>query len=1062
MSKKRQFEDELEGMDGGESGGAPDLDQLMRARRNNLTLVLFIVGLVLVVGFLGYVFFNQDARERVISFVRGDLFHMEKQRIEDLQKLYTEKIEQMQEKYGDIRLEYFPRDARVHVVQTLHRYDDIEDKTPEPWGDPREIDNPSLALKEGEEIPYLNLEGLPVRERGLLCPVDGQFYPASRLYCPGSDECIAAKNAQAKQESKDEEAKEGEAPKEGEATEAAKALDKPKESEECAKKALRPVQFCPQDNLYYVEGAAGVMVCPDGKTQMDLGKAPLFVYRYDFLFERKDFLPQAVSYAENDWMNLGSGKYIIPFPKDFALLRAWGPVKAKYAAAREQMRCWRLAWEDKWEELKRQRVIALVKEKLAEEAKKKEEKAVVAKAKREQYVDAVTAVDIVRKAKNMSTIRNGMGEIFYYCPEVGKCDETRMPELKAVNEDAYYGLLAAMKVPGAKWPGLEEFLAGRPIAKAGLSCVAKWIPIQKEGEFVPMRDKDCLAAIESVKGMNEQAYTALNAMFVEPAAGTALLNTYKTDVENYVMSVDDYQGAEKYEDLVFRMESSGRFLEFAIMATLYDYAALTDAMIKYAKSRQVNYRRDCEKRQVIPSDAFRGMKDALEVAWWTGSKMAFEDWYARLWAMDVQGCLLFVKEYDKARYEQDLKRFADLVGQEKEGLRAQTKGFRDFLVSLRDFQANRAALKEAYALYKKDKAGFFKQYPATDMAALQARSPALYAGILYLSDPAAGKAAFDALAKLPEVPEGVPAKKQGDQPLFHKYMAYMDVFNPTALGDGMKTLAERMEPMYYSEQAWEKLREEKPELPGYREALQDIVNNDVHLKYFWLLLLIESPSKVDREFARLDLKKSLEVAKWVDPQRFVYLSDLVWLKEMVGRYQDAVPMLMDSLTVDINLYNTQFEKLKLWCDTKSRLIKEYRRGRKLADSFLKEPNNVYKALEKGLKQANRFALLAKNLEDFDEAVVSTHMAHAMEELRDTFDLEQRDSYAKHVDTNNDSIRINAGFTKKEWESLTKEFEKTAANAEWYGALSERLANRRLDCDKVNVPTPEGWDKLGKE
>jgi len=1062
MARKNKFEDELEGS-GMDDGGGPDLDQLMKSRRSNLTLVFFLVGLVVIIGFLGYVFFNQDARGRVLSFLKGELFHMEKQRIEDLQKLYTEKIEQMQEKYGDIRLEYFPRDAKVHIIQTQYRYDNLEDKTPEQWTDPVEIPNPSIDLKEGEELPYLSLEGLPVRERGLLCLEDGQFYPASQTYCPGADACRTAKAEAAKLAAKEAEEKEAKPAEEGKpAAEAPKAPAGPQESEECRKKSLKPVQFCPQDGLYYAEEAAGVMVCPDGKTQMDLGNVPLYVYRYDFLFERKDFLPQAVTYNENDWMNLGSGKYIIPFPKDFALLRAWGPVKAKYAAAREQMRCWRLAWEDKWEEMKRADAVALVKEKLAEEAKKKEEKAAVARAKREQYLDAVAAIDIVRRAKAMSTIRNGMAEVFYYCPEVGKCDEARMAEIRPVSEDAYFGLLEAMKCPAAKWPGLAEYLATRPIAKAGLLCIQKWLPTQQEGQFTPMKDKECLTAIDSVKGMNEQAYQALHAMFVDPAAGAAVLATYKTDVENYVTSPDDYQGAEKYEDLVFRMESSGRFLEYMILASLFDYAAFTDAMIKFAKAKQIAYRRDCEARQVIPSDVFKGMKDALEVAWWTGSKVAFDDWYNRLWAMDVQGCLLFAKEYDKERYERDLKKFSDLVGQEKEGLRAQTKGFRDFIVSLRDFERNRAELKEAYALYRKDKAGFFKQYPQAGMPALQSRSPALYTGILYLSDPAAGKAALDELSKLPEVPEGTPPKKPGDQPLYHKYLAYMEVFNPTLLGQGMKNLEDRLQPMFYSEEAWEKLREEKPGLPGYREAVQDIVNNDIHVKYFWLLRLIESPSKVDREFARLDLKKSLEVSRWVDPLRFVYLSDLVWLKEMVGRYSDAVPMLMDSLTTDINLYNMQYEKLKQWCDVKSRLIKEYRRGRKLADSFLKEPNNVLKALEKGLKQANRFALLAKNLEDYDEAVVSTHMAHAMEELRDQFDTEQRDSYTKHVDTNNEAIRIAAGFTKKEWESLTKEFEKTAANAEWYNALTERLANRRLDCDKVNVPTPAGWNELIKE
>jgi len=221
---------------------------------------------------------------------------------------------------------------------------------------------------------------------------------------------------------------------------------------------------------------------------------------------------------------------------------------------------------------------------------------------------------------------------------------------------------------------------------------------------------------------------------------------------------------------------------------------------------------------------------------------------------------------------------------------------------------------------------------------------------------------------------------------------------------------------------------------------------------------MESPSIFAREFSKLEMAEAKEVAKWIDPERYAYLSALIWNKEMVNRYEDSVPALMDSLAVDYGLYQEQQHDLREWCYAKSRILRKYRRGKSFAASFLKEPSNVSKALDKYLKLANRYALLAKNLQDFEEAVLSSHMASAMEELRDEFDSGQRDSYAKHVEANNEKIRLAAGFTKKEWESLTKEFEKTPANAEWYGALSARLENRRLDCSKIKWPEPANWKK----
>ena len=1015
-----------------------DLDDLMRSKRSNISLVLFVLGLIIALGVLGFVLVNEDARTKIQAFVRGDLFDLEKQRSEDLQKLYQEKLELLGEKYGDIRLQYFPRDSKVHIYQTMFRYDDIADKTADEWGDPKEIPNMTLDLKEGEELPYLSIENLPVREKGKLCVSSGQFYPASFVFCPAAVErCSEVKGEEM--------------------------------PEDCIKNSLKTVQYCPQDEKYYAEETGGIMVCPDGKTLMDPAKVPIFVFRYEFLFERKDFLSQVASYSENDWIHLGSGKYIIQFPKDFALLRAWGPVKEKYAAAREKMRCWRLFWGDEWEDYKRKQVLALVREKVAEEAKKKEERLHVLRTKREQYQKSMEAIDIVSKVKQMASIRNGMAEIFYYCPELGKCDKLRMQELidsmgtkrtiaelNDVEKGIYYGVLVAMKNPTKNWDGMEAYLMSKPTVKVGLDCLQKWVASQKEGQFIPMKDKDCLAALDSLAAVDQFSHTSFKAMFLDQTAGTAALAGFKSDVDNYLQSVDEYKGSESYEDLLFRMESGGKFLEFLILAVMYDYQTFSDSMIKFARSRLVNYRRDAEKRGVVPSDVYKGMKDALTLAFWTGSRLAYDDWYFRLWSQDVQGCLLFAKEFDKERYDRDLKKFEEMVGMEKKGMREQAKGFKDFLRSLRTFAKVRPLLKEANALYRKDRKAFFAKYSEEALEQLKVDQPELYTGIFYLSSPKAGTKMFEAMSKLPEVQEWETPKKQGDQKDFHKYLAYMDVFAPSKLEAGLDALRKRMEPMLMTKAEYNLLCEDNPDLPTYREAIRDIVNSDIHLKYFWLLKLLESPSKFNSEFSKLDLREAKEVSKWIDPERYHYLADLIWLNEMVSRYRDSVPMLMDALIVDYGFYDKQVDKLKNWSTAKSKIVKKYRRSRRLSASLLKEPSNVDKALGKALKMANRFALLAKNLQDYEEAILSTHMANAMEEMRDEMDSGQRDSYAKHVEPNNEKVRVDAGFNKREWESLTKEFEKTAANAEWYGALTDRLGERRLDCNKVKFPEPKDW------
>jgi len=743
---------------------------------------------------------------------------------------YYDRLEKHPSRYGSLRLQYFPQDARVTIVQRTFCLDSPDDLTAEECAQPVEIKNLTHELQEGEEIPYLLIENLPIRERGMLCLKDRRFYPEDQQFCPGHEQCR-------------------------------ELADKGETSEECSRHALVAVQRCLRHNRYYVEKGPGIITCGDGETLADPAMVPQFEYRYEFLFERRGFLPAVVSYAESDWVYLGSGKYTIPFPKDFALLRNWQALRPKYAEARRKMRCWRLEWDDVWEDYKRRRVRAVVREKRAAERKKEEEKTAVLKKVRAKHLDAVQKLEAVRTA-----------------------------------------------------PG-----------KAA----------------------------------------------VDPATDREKLRPYMPDVNAYLQSVDDYSGSEPYEELLLRLEGDGRFLEYLMLAYLNDYDAFNDALARYATSRQVNYRRDAEKRGVVPSDELRGVKDAMEIAWWTGSAVAFDEWYYRLWGKDAQSCLKFIKERDGQRYEEDLKHFGEMVGKLKEQLRVLPGNLDSFLKS--------AALKESGEL----------------------------------------------------------------QVMLTNY-------------------AQQMTPMLMTDKEYQKLRQRNPNLPTYREAVTEIINGDIHLRYFGLLKLKESPEVFDREFRRLGLRGALEVARYVDPARYVYLADLVWLKEMVNRYGDSVPMLTDSLSVGIGLYQLQLSKLKKWSRTKSLVVTEYRRGKRFAASLLKEPYNVQRALARTLKTADLLALLCNNLEDFEEAAVSTHAAAAMEELRDEFESGQRDSYIRHVDSHNQQIRMDAGFQLKEWESITKELEKGAENAAWYSSLAELLDNRRLDCGEVLYPEPDGFRKWHQE
>lgn len=122
----------------------------------------------------------------------------------------------------------------------------------------------------------------------------------------------------------------------------------------------------------------------------------------------------------------------------------------------------------------------------------------------------------------------------------------------------------------------------------------------------------------------------------------------------------------------------------------------------------------------------------------------------------------------------------------------------------------------------------------------------------------------------------------------------------------------------------------------------------------------------------------------------------------------------------------------------------------------REPTMAATALRKILQRKNRFALLAYNLEANEEAVINDYVRDITNMFRDEVYEQRKASWEKYVQSNDDSIRLSLGFTKKEWESLTKQFERRPENADWYQALQESLKADRLDCRKISFPIPEGF------
>ena len=1047
--------------------GKTELDELTRTKRSNVTLVLFLAAIVMILGVLGYAAVNEQARERIIGFVRGDLFEIQKERAEDLAKLYTEKMDLISPKYGSLRLQYFPQDAKVHIIRRYFQYADITAREAEEWGEPAEIPNATLELKEGEQLPYLSIENLPIRDRGLMCLKDGKFYPPGQGFCPGAEyEKCRASEVVLQEEAEGEKAEEG---KKAEAKDAKKESNVPAE---CAEGALKPVQFCKADGKFYVETTAGVMMCPDGKTPMDPAAVPIFVVQYDFVFEAKGFLPKVVTYQESNWIHLGSGKYLIPWPEDFALLRAWGPAKERFAETYRKIKCWEKEWTDSWEAIKRSKALARYDELLADEAKKTTEARAPIAAIRTKYADTLAAFDAVARVKGMATLHQGLSEIFVYCPEIGKCEATKMVELAkymgGVNPDLsdltplakaiYFGTIKAMDVK--KWDGLDAYYADKPLEAAGMLCIGKWMAVQKEGTFVPVTDKDCLAALENVKASNELLYDAYRALFVDQTVAQTRLAPYKDDMEKYLKSVDDYKGEETYENFTFRIDSTGKFVEYVLMAHLFATDTVDQILGTFTETRQTNYRRDCEKRQVVPVEA-RGLKLAVETAWGTGSEVIYSRWFDRLWGYDVQGCLVFAKDHgDQVRYDKYMKIYLDVMTRDQKLARETARFQKDALVTIERFRALREELKAANAMFRADAKGFEAKYPAANMEALKTSDPDLYLGLLMIQKPADAKPLMDEMTKLDTRPDGTPIGKDGDQRAWHKVLFYKEIFAPADFQAGMAALKTRVEAYFLTQEDYNKLLEAQPDLPAYADAMRDIQANMLHLKYFWLLKLNESPAAFEAELARIkNSKQVMEVSRWFDPQRFIYLADLVWMKDVIetyDRYDAMVPTMTEALATGYPVYAYQKAKLETWCKARSKVIKNGYKRTKLGESFLREPDMVETALGKVLKGQSRIGQLFQNLADYASAVQADAMGKAMDEIREEVLGAEEASRGAHAYPNLQAIRVAAGYTQIEFDSLKDELEKTVAHADWYTALVAEMKDKRWDCRTVDFQVPKDW------
>ncbi len=328
------------------------------------------------------------------------------------------------------------------------------------------------------------------------------------------------------------------------------------------------------------------------------------------------------------------------------------------------------------------------------------------------------------------------------------------------------------------------------------------------------------------------------------------------------------------------------------------------------------------------------------------------------------------------------------------------------------------------------------------LAAGEAGDRDLYIGLLLATNPAKAKALIDEMGKLPEVKEGQEPAKEGDQREYHKYLAFQYFLARPRLEAGMKLLEKRVAPFFLSEAEYVAANAGDPTAPSYEDMLSELVNNDIPLKYFWLVRLFDNPSRFEREIARLDRSKTLLIAKSLDGARFKYLSDLAWLEPELDRDTDVIPAFKEWAIMDRSMLEAEKEELASWAERKAATERKFKRS-KGAAAWLLEPTMVERALDATLKQNDRYALLMNNLEQYEESKIIEVAADPIREEGQAIIQEMADMWKKHGDAGGMDIRSHYNFTEARWSPLVDEvrisFPKT------YTYMDEGLRNKRADC-----------------
>ncbi len=1045
-----------------------EIDELMAGgNTGHLGLIFFLAALAVVIALVGYIFVDPVANTRVRAFLQGDLLKIDKQKVQDLARQYDEKEARLQEKSGNIRLQYFPTTAKVTIIQQAYVFEDIESKERLAYGDPVSIDNDSLNLGEDEELPELNIQNLPIRERGKMCIADARFYPASKIVCPGWEKCLAVAAPQpeaAETEEVSAETPEADSADQGCAqiledkdiyTEGfcGKVPGECKERCECFVHTLKPVDFCPENKKYYPATSGALQKCPDSDIPMDPSRVPVFVYDYSFLFEATDYLPSLVSYTEENWKSLGSGRYVILFPKDFSLLRHWVPVLDKFAKASKSIRCWDREWERLLQVRQRDHALKEGLQALAEKAKEKEEKQLALKKQRQQHEMVVTEIGVLRKVKKMATIVDSRGELFWFCISPGKCSEENMKVLKGEDEDAYWGVVQLMDPATKTHPELANEMAKRPILKAGIICLSKWMDQQakndkerKPHEFIVIDEKldkkgECDAALAGIQGSYPEAYQSLVGMFKDEGAGATIMAGEKIQFEDYFKTKAEFGGTpEAYEDMILKAEAGARHIQYMTKLYLYQPDEFQKTMDKLVAARMADHMADAQARGIWVDPA-RGLKATLDVTWWIGTPI-FDIFYNKLWEHDVQACLLFVKEKDAERYEVDRKRFKELMDRYQQIQKEHASQARWFKDSIEPWGALRKKLAEARGLMATDRKAFLAQYSTTVLDGIKITDPDLYWGLLRIADFKKAKPHFDEMGKLEETQMGMPPKVEGDQPEYHKYLLYASVLDPETAAKGMAILKKRLEPFFLSQDEYDAKHADQVDAPSYRQVISELVNTDIPMKYFWLTKLLDNPTAFEAKLAKLDYNKTLLVAKSLDGKRYKYLQGLVWLKPELDRDEDTIPLLSDWTVLDRSILEQEKGKLATWSKRKAAIERKFKRSRAAA-AWLREPTMVERALDTSLKMNDRYALLMGNLEQFEEgeiigAVGNTIRDTAQEQIQNLSNW-----WKKHGEVGNQAIRSEYGFSEARWSPLVDEIKITFPK--WYTYLDEGLQNSRGNC-----------------